>query len=374
MLKLASLLLLLLSSVLLSAQNPPWERPLKSAWSSDGITFDDPEIFQDSAGVPCVIKWGGDTLVSVFQWFRQPVNSPTWDRVAVKFSYDNAQTWSEPVPIFVIGFPQNYQRPFDPTLAVLPDHRLRIYFSSSEGVPQGGLDSTINTYSAVSEDGINYTFENGARVDELHRQVIDPAVIQFFPGWHYASPKGAPQEGAFHYVSPDGFNFSKVIDIPSDPQHNWTGNYMVNSPTELRFYGSGSSIWFNSSVNGGIWNGYINTNINGGDPGVVLVSLGSYYMVYTGPPYVTGGDEGRDTEEKPMLFPNPASTEMMLTENQSQEVYLFNIVTLNGNIIQRGIVIKGKIDVSQLKAGLYFLELIHPSEMSKSKIIKFMKN
>lgn len=67
-----------------SQGRPPWENPLRIAWSNDGLNFTNDAIFQDSSGVPCVVKWKGDTLACVFQWFRQPRNSATWDRIAVK--------------------------------------------------------------------------------------------------------------------------------------------------------------------------------------------------------------------------------------------------------------------------------------------------
>lgn len=162
------------------------------SWSNDGVTFGPPAMFQDSSGVPSAVRWRGDTLACVFQWFRQPDPSPTWDPVAVKFSYDNGASWSGPEPIDVNGLPPGYQRPFDPTLTVLDGDSLRIYFSSSDGMPGMGLDSTVNTYSAIGTDGIHYTFEPGARVDVSDNRVIDPAVIHFGPGWHYAAPAGAP--------------------------------------------------------------------------------------------------------------------------------------------------------------------------------------
>ena len=214
------LIFLLLLNLKLFSQNFPWQRPLKIAWSNDGITFGAPIVFQDSSGVPSVIRWKGDTLICAFQWFRMPNPSPTWDRVAVKFSYNNGITWTQPTPIVVNGLPPNYQRPFDPTLVVFNNDSIRIYFSSSDGFPIGGLDSTVNTYSAVSSDGINYSFEPNARVDELNNRAIDPAVIYFNNSYHYLAPIGSPQQGAYHYVSPNGLNFMKVPDIPSNNNHN----------------------------------------------------------------------------------------------------------------------------------------------------------
>lgn len=272
-------------------QQGPWNNPLQIATSTDGKIFNNVNIFQDSSGVPSVIKWKGDTLICAFQWFRKPIPSPTWDRVAIKFSYNNGQTWTDPKPINIQGIPANYQRAFDPTMVVFGKDSLRMYFSSSVGLPPGGPDASVNCYSAKSLDGINYTFEPNARIDEALKQVIDPAIIYFKNQWHYTAPKGAPQEGALHYTSNDGLNFKQQPTLPSDFSHNWTGNLMIDSNGKLRFYGSGNQIWYNTSVDGFVWDGYINTNLKGGDPSVLQVSNNKYIAIYVGLPYVTSVKE-----------------------------------------------------------------------------------
>ena len=340
----------------LGAQSFPWEHPLMMAWSSDGITFDPPSVFQDSSGVPSVIRWHGDTLIAAFQWFRQPNPSPSWDRVAVKFSYDNGASWTDPTPIVVNGLPSNYQRPFDPTLAVLGNDSLRIYYSSSEGMAMM-LDSTVNTYSAVSIDGIHYAFEPGARVDVVDHAVIDPAVIHFGPGWHYLAPAGAPQDGAYHYLGPDGLNFNAVPMIPSDGQHNWTGNYMVNSPGELRFYGAGQNgIWYNSSPNGGLWNGYVNTNILGGDPTVLKVADGNYLMVYVGQPYNVGLGDPVPSTSNISVVPVPAHDRLRIVNAASAHSYRVRSIT--GQLLQEGRLLADEITLERIPAGTHVLELI----------------
>src|ERR1035437_8320553 len=101
---------LIIAASAFSQNNAPWKRPLKMAWSTNSAALTNATIFQDSAGVPCVIQWKGDTLICAFQWFRQPMNSASWDRVAVKFSFDAGITWSEPTPIIVTAIPVQYQR------------------------------------------------------------------------------------------------------------------------------------------------------------------------------------------------------------------------------------------------------------------------
>ena len=299
--------ILLFYSTVIFSQGEPWKRPLKICRSSDGTNFTGIQTFQDSSGVPNVIKLPSGNLAAVFQWFRQPVGSPSWDRVAVKFSSNNGINWTEPTPIVVNGLPGNFTRPFDPTLAITDNNRIRIFFSSGLNMI---LDTSINTYSAISDDGINYTFENGIRFSMPDRPVLDPAVIKFRNLWHLANPiSNMTISGAFHNISNDGINFTRVQDINSDATHSWIGNYMINDTNELRFYGSGMNVWFSSSPNGGEWSAFNSTNIQGGDPSVLRLSSNDYLMIYTGQPYAVNiqvtGNSVPDKFELFQNYPNP---------------------------------------------------------------------
>lgn len=193
-----SFVIIIFCSSVLYSQNEPWKRPLKICRSTDGITFSDIRIFQDSSGVPDVIRLPDNRLISIFQWFRQPVGSVTWDRVAVKFSSDSGNSWTEPVPIVVNGLPVNFTRPFDPALAVTNEGRIRLFFSCGMNMIP---DTSVNTYSAVSDDGITYTLENGIRFSLNDRPVLDPAVIKFNNLWHLVNPASMGQTGAYHNIS-----------------------------------------------------------------------------------------------------------------------------------------------------------------------------
>lgn len=353
--------------ILSVTNSQPWKTPLSIATSNDGTTFLNSKIFQDSSGVPSVINWKGDTLICAFQWFRKPEGSLSWDRVAVKYSYDNGKTWTVPSPI-IIDLPGSYQRPFDPALAVINKDSLRMYFSSSNKLPVGGLDSLVNTYSAVSTDGLHFHFEPNPRVDVADKPVIDPTVLFFNNGWHYIAPAGAPQEGAHHYVSPDGINFSAVPKIPSDNAHNWTGNLMVNND-EMRFYGSGQNVWYNATANGGVWKGFNNTNIKGGDPSVVQLKDGSYIMIYVGQPNVTGTNSIVDNDNY-FVFPNPAKSVLCLNPDQQlKKGYI--LFTSSGDIVRKGVLSDNySIDLNGLPDGLYFLQV--GSKNDTVRTIKFI--
>lgn len=82
--------------------------------------------------------------------------------------------------------------------------------------------------------------------------------------------------------------FFSQSNYPSDNRHNWTGNFLVDGNSALRFYGSGPQIWYNVSPDGFAWSGYVNTNVQGGDPTVVKLSVPNYLIIYVGKPYQTG--------------------------------------------------------------------------------------
>lgn len=345
--------LILFAQTAISQPIPPWELDLRITRSADGKLFNPDELFQDSAGVPSICRHRGDTLLAVFQWFRGKQGDPTFDRVAVKYSYDDGQTWTEPTPIRMQNFPLGQQRPFDPTLVKISPDSFRIFFSSSYKMPAPGEDSIINCYSAISTNGVDFTFENGPRVDDPTMKLIDPAVIRFKGLWHYAAPKGAPQDGAWHYISSDGFNFTKVPIITSTYQYNWTGNYMIYDTGELRFYGSGSSIWYNSSKNGGQWDGYVSTNIKGGDPSAIRLQNDSILMVYVGMPKTLKTE--LQSSEKLIIYPNPShhyiTFSTPLIQNKIIEIY-----SISGQFIQA--YHEQNIDIQFLEPGVYLVKII----------------
>jgi hypothetical protein len=363
--RLTCFVLLLISTNLFAQGEPPWRRPLKICTSSDGQSFTNVRTFQDSAGVPCILRLQSGMLISAFQWFRQPVGSATWDRVAVKYSSDNGITWTEPQPITVNGLPQNFQRPFDPTLAITDDGRIRIFFSSGLNMT---LDTSINTYSAVSDDGINYSMDSGFRFSLPDKPVIDPAVIRFRGLWHLVNPV-TMGTGAYHNISGDGLNFTRVQDIASDMAHSWIGNFMIRDTNELRFYGSGGMIWYSTSPNGGQWSSFINTNIQGGDPAALKLPETNYLMIYTGPPYPSAiGESGSNPEEFSLgqNYPNPFNPTTKIRYKIQVASYIelkvFDALGKDVATLVNEMKIAGSYEVefnaSKLPSGVYFYSLI----------------
>lgn len=357
----------------LFSQTSAWQNDLVICRSTDGINFSNIQVFQDSSGVPCIVRDTNGVLISAFQWFPAPQFSQYWDRVAVKFSYDDGLTWTAPTPISIPNLPANHQRPFDPTLTLTDSGQIRIYFSCS---PVPVVDSMIGTFSAISNDGINYTWEPGYRFHPPAQRAIDPAVLKLNGMWHLTCPKGAPQDGAFHAISGDGINFNQVPDITSDNNHNWTGNLMLDN-TNMRFYGTGAMgnpIWYSSTPNGGMWNPYVNTNQYGGDPAVVKLPSGEYVMIYTWLGNFTGIENNSVGNDEIKIFPNPV-TEKFRVQSSRFRVDRIEIFDLRGRKIQSqefSIENDFFISIKNMESGVFLLK-IYDESGNKFAIKKFCR-
>ena len=260
--------------------NAPWNRDLLMRWSADGTSFSEASLFVRSGGVPSLARDEKGRLIAAFQWFPSDQRE-SFDKVAVRVSETGGASWTEPVAITVANLPENFQRPFDPTIVTLPGPRYRMYFSCGpRNTPgQHGLSTSIATYSAVSGDGVDYTFEPQPRFAVEGHTVIDCAVTQFKMLWYYAAPIGKPEDGAYSGTSADGVSFTRGANLASTGGMNWTGNLIALS-NELRFYGSSNrGIWWSASHDGKQWGSATWTGVRGGDPGIVQAG-DKFLLVY----------------------------------------------------------------------------------------------
>jgi hypothetical protein len=257
----------------------PWNRDLWVAYSGDGLSFGEASRFVERAGVPCIIRDRGGRLVAVFQWFPFD-DEEAFDQVAVAFSEDGGTTWSSPAKVTVAGMPANLMRPFDPTLVQLEDGRYRLYFTSNEHT--GGGRPAI--YSAVSNDGVAYTFEPGARFAPA-AGTVDASVVRFGSAWHLFSHTMEANTGrGFHAVSSDGLSFEELPMVDAGSGRQWIGNAVVQGGS-LRYYGSGrDGVWSATSTDGGAWTLDAGTRLSGGDPSAVVMNNGEVMLVHVGGP------------------------------------------------------------------------------------------
>jgi hypothetical protein len=226
------------------------------------------------AGVSTLARQPGGRVVVAYQYFPEGRAHADFDRIAVRVSDDEGDTWSEPKAMVFVGLPDGLRTPFDPTLVTLPDGRLRLYFTSMPWpAPTRGRSAAGGAiYSATSVDGYHYTVEPGVRFAVEHRAVVDSAVVLHRGQFHLFAPDGGTDEApgpAYHAVSPDGLVFTRAADV-SLPDRRWLGS--ASSDGELlRFFGTGAqgTVWTATSPDGETWTPETTITPAGADPGVV---------------------------------------------------------------------------------------------------------
>jgi hypothetical protein len=259
--------------------------------SEDGTDWTEHRLFQACADVPSLARDGSGTVLMAYQNFQDRDNQDRFDRVLLRRSIDQGESWELPTVPTLVDFPAGAARPFDPTIVWDPEGGLwRLYFSMSTSGSRT-LDENVCTHSAVSTDGLNFTYEQGPRFCASGGAVIDPAVALFGESWIYMAPRGAPQDGSHLATSEDGLTFVDGVPISSDNNHAWTGN-LAPVGDELRFYGrevlhpNENYLWWSSSSDGLSWSDYTQTNIPAGkDPGILRRADGSFLIIVpTAPP------------------------------------------------------------------------------------------
>jgi hypothetical protein len=264
----------------------------------------------ERAGVPTVARLRDGRIIAAHQYFPEN-DDANFDKVAVRFSSDEGHTWTTPDVLKLDGLPDGMRYPFDPTLVPLPDGRVRLYFTSLKG--RRFEEAMPAIYSAISSNGVHYTFESGQRFGIEGRTVIDCAVVLHQGIFHLYSPDNGfggprppgaqpenvrPEDAAglgtgYHALSQDGLNFTRQPDVKITGRRRWLGNAQSDGQT-ITFYGTGESggpgqpgggVWLATSQDGQNWRLAENRGrIPGADPGAVNLRDGSLLVVATGGP------------------------------------------------------------------------------------------
>lgn len=264
----------------------------------------EPVVTFERAGVPTVARLSDGRLIAAYQHFPKD-DQRNFDRVAVRFSADDGNTWTRPQPIVVEGMGDDLARPFDPTLVPLADGRVRLYFTSNDRRNPSFRMSPPAIYSAISKDGIHYTFEPGVRFAIEGRITIDCAAALHDGVFHLFVPDNGtagemeenraqhqpPRGGVgYHATSRDGLNFERADDVSLDGRVRWLGNVQsVNG--KLVFIGTGSfggpgqgGVWMAESSDGRTWKPLESPVVRGADPGAVKTRDGGWILIVTGEP------------------------------------------------------------------------------------------
>lgn len=274
------------------------------------------------AGVPTAARMADGRLIALHQHFPED-NDADFDKVAVRFSADDGRSWTEARVIRVDGLPDGMRFPFDPTIVPLPDGKLRLYFTGTIGRNLGANPPAI--HSALSSDGVSYTYEPGVRFAVAGRPVIDSAAAlhvgvfhlfapdngaagaMFGPGPRAGGPPppppgppgGPPSPGepgrgrgpstepgvGYHAVSRDGLTFTRESDVRMPAGRRWLGN-VVSDAGALRFFGTGGpgGVWTATSTTGRDWRLSFPVDARGADPAAVALPGDAWLVIVTGPP------------------------------------------------------------------------------------------
>lgn len=286
----------------------PWDNDVQ-VYREDKVGHVDWLASFPRSGVATIARMPGRSLIAAHQYF--PEHEPSaFDRVAVRFSADEGLTWTNPVTIRLKGLPEDMRPPFDPSLVVLPDGRVRMYYTSTRTF--GATMPAI--YSAISDNGTDFTVEPGRRFGE-GRPVIDSAVVLHRGVFHLYAPLSEGFGRGYHATSTDGLTFTRKDDVKIDGNRRWLGAAVSDGRT-ITFFGTGEpdtagprlpsaigaqppagaprpvtpaarrggGIWTATSRDGDSFQPSIAPIIPGADPGAVAARDGGWIIVVTGPP------------------------------------------------------------------------------------------
>jgi len=70
------------------------------------------------------------------------------------------------------------------------------------------------------------------------------------------------------------------------------------------------------------------------------------------------------------VFPNPTATAFINVAMVTKDVFDFEIKNVTGQLVAKGTVSNKKIDISDLKAGVYFLQVEIDQQVTSKRFIK----
>lgn len=202
------------------AVSGPWYERLVLATSPDGLTWTHTfKIISDQAAVPdMIVDPQGRTRIYYVDWGNGNI------LVCAVNTHDSTWIYRR---VKIDGLPNTKPDPVDPDVQLLPDGNYRLYFTRSES------GQAPATYSAISSDGINFTFEPGVRFAVTGKNVLDPSTIRIGDSTHYFA---GGLLGNYHAVSADGLTFLRRPDVIVAGRDIKFSNG-ISVPGGYRFYG-----------------------------------------------------------------------------------------------------------------------------------------
>jgi len=249
----------------------PYNDRISYETSTDLVNWSDSgKILVQHASVPDAIVTDDDTINI---YFVDVSKDGIKEQIGLIRSSDQGKTWSDKTTINIAGLGD--KTAVDPDPFLLPDGRIRLYYfdiSTTKSDPK--LEQNA-IYSAISEDGINFTEEEGYRLK--YPAIFDPDVIKNGSNWlMYA---GTDKQDVIVAKSDDGLKFNYETKV-------FSGGAIPNVvKTDEKYYLYTGGIEISSSADGKKFitsDNRFETTLNGitADPGVTKLKDGSYFMVY----------------------------------------------------------------------------------------------
>ena len=176
-------------------QHNPFVDQTYYATSSDGLTWSEGSLLAEAASVPDVMRTSDGMLWAYWVDFTN-MTGPNMEEIGIARSSDNGTTWEMVGNADFTGIGDIV--PVDPDAFELPDGRIRLYFYD---IAVRQLEHPI--YSTISDDGINFTLEEGVRL--WMDNIYDPDVIQLPDGGYRMYINGG---NIYSASSPDGLEFT----------------------------------------------------------------------------------------------------------------------------------------------------------------------
>src|ERR1051325_4159496 len=231
------------------APHKPSQQDLYIQESGNGIEFAKARLLLKGGEAPSALRDGKGRVVVLFDWHPAETNGSTG--IAMVSSTDEGQPWTNPEPIVLRGLPGGYREPSSPTVVLLEEGKIRLYFTSCATL----RSKQQMIYSALSSDAFHYVFEPGVRfgIEDGKTSVSDCAVARSGKMFHLCAPISGQFGRGYHALSEGGLRFQRLADITMQPPREWLGNLM-SFRDGLGFFGTSmGEMWIGFSRDGVGW-------------------------------------------------------------------------------------------------------------------------
>lgn len=227
---------------------------------------DSKKILAKHASVPDVINKNG----VLHLYFVDVTQDGKPEQIGHMQSNDGGETWGNREIATITGLGDKIA--VDPCPYLLPDGRIRLYYLDISTTRTGQKSNNV-IYSAVSEDGINFTEEPGVRFS--YADIFDPDVINVDGVWRMYVGTGSQK--VLSATSADGITFTYegvALDGGSIPNVIFENNkyYLYTGGIEISTSSDGKT--FTKSTN------RFDSGKLTADPGVAKIADNKYIMVY----------------------------------------------------------------------------------------------